>query len=39
MLPMVSTVDEVRRARGFLAEARASLEARGAAVPARLELG
>ena len=39
MLPMVSTVDEVRRARELLAEARASLEARGAAVPARLELG
>ncbi len=39
MLPMVSTVDEVRRARELLAEARATLEARGAAVPARLELG
>ena len=39
MLPMVSTVDEVRRALELLAEARASLEARGAAVPARLELG
>ena len=39
MLPMVSTVDEVRRARELLAEARAALEARGAAVPARLELG
>ena len=39
MLPMVSTVEEVRRARELLAEARASLEARGVAVPARLELG
>ncbi len=39
MLPMVSTVDEVRRARELLEEARASLEARGTAVPARLELG
>ena len=29
MLPMVSTVEEVRRARELLAEARASLEARG----------
>ena len=39
MLPMVSTVDEVRRARELLADARATLEARGAAVPACLELG
>ena len=39
MLPMVSTVEEVRRARVLLEEARASLEARGCAVPARLELG
>ena len=39
MLPMVSTVDEVRHARELLEEARASLEARGTAVPARLELG
>ena len=39
MLPMVSTVDEVRRAREAPGEASASLEARGAAVPARLELG
>ena len=39
MVPMVSTVEELRRARELLAEARASLEARGVAVPARLDLG
>ena len=39
MLPMVSTAEEVERARELLAEARASLETRGVAVPARLELG
>jgi phosphocarrier protein FPr len=39
MLPMVSTVEEVRSARELLAEAREALEARGVAVPARLELG
>ncbi len=39
MLPMVSTVEEVRRARELLVEARASLETRGDAAPARLDLG
>jgi multiphosphoryl transfer protein len=39
MLPMVSSVEELRRARELLEEARASLEARGVAVPARLDLG
>ena len=39
MVPMVSTVEELRRARELLAEARASLEARGVAVPARLDFG
>ena len=39
MVPMVSTVEELRRARELLAEARGSLEARGVAVPARLEFG
>jgi multiphosphoryl transfer protein len=39
MLPMVSTVEELRQARAHLAEARASLEARGVASSASLELG
>jgi phosphoenolpyruvate-protein kinase (PTS system EI component) len=36
---MVTTPEEVGRARELLAEARAALEARGVAVPAHLELG
>ena len=39
MFPMVATVDELRRARGLLDEARASLLDDGFAVPARLEIG
>ena len=39
MFPMVATVDELRRARGLLDEARASLLHDGFAVPARLEIG
>jgi len=39
MFPMVATVDELRRARELVDEARASLAARGVAVPARLEVG
>jgi phosphocarrier protein FPr len=39
MFPMVATVDEVRRAREVLDEARASLTAAGAAVPERIEVG
>jgi multiphosphoryl transfer protein len=39
MFPMVATVDEVRRARDVLDEARASLAAEGIAVPARIEVG
>jgi len=39
MFPMVATVDEVRRARELLDEARASLVAAGVAVPARIEVG
>ncbi len=39
MLPMVTTPEEVGRARELLAEARASLEARDIALPARLDLG
>ena len=39
MFPMVATVDELRRARELVDEARASLTARGVAVPARLEVG
>lgn len=39
MLPMVSTVEELRRARELLEEARTSLDERAARVPARLPLG
>ncbi len=39
MLPMVSTVEEVRRARELLVEAQASLETRGDATPAHVDLG
>ena len=39
MFPMVATVDELRRARELLDEARASLRDEGVAVPARLEVG
>ena len=39
MFPMVATVDELRRARGLLDEARASLLDDGFAVPSRLEVG
>ena len=39
LFPMVATVDELRRARELVDEARASLAARGVAVPARLEVG
>ncbi len=39
MVPMVATVEEVRRTRELVAEARASLVARGVAVSARLEVG
>jgi len=39
MFPMVATVDEVRRARQALDEARASLTAAGVAVPERIEVG
>jgi len=39
MFPMVATVDEVRRARELLDEARASLIAAGVAVPERIEVG
>lgn len=39
MFPMVATVDEVRRAREVLDEARASLTAKGASVPERIEVG
>jgi phosphocarrier protein FPr len=39
LFPMVATVDEVRRAREVLDEARASLTAAGAAVPERIEVG
>ncbi len=39
MFPMVATVDELRRARALLDEARASLRDAGVAVPARLEVG
>ncbi len=39
MFPMVATVDELSRARELVDEARASLAARGVAVPARLEVG
>ena len=39
MFPMVATVDELRRARALLDEARASLRDEGVAVPARLEVG
>jgi len=39
MFPMVATVDELRRARELVDEARAALATRGVAVPARLEVG
>jgi phosphoenolpyruvate-protein phosphotransferase/dihydroxyacetone kinase phosphotransfer subunit len=39
MFPMVSTVEELTRARELLEEARAALEARGTRVPARLDVG
>jgi len=39
MFPMVATVDEVRRARELLDEARESLIGEGTAVPERLEIG
>jgi multiphosphoryl transfer protein len=39
MFPMVATVDEVRRARLFLDEARASLIAAGVRVPGSIEVG
>ena len=39
MFPMVATVDEVRRAREVLAEARASLTGEGIGVPEGLEVG
>ena len=39
MFPMVSTVDELRRAREVLDEARASLTAAGSTVPVHLEVG
>jgi phosphocarrier protein FPr len=39
LLPMVSTVDEVRRTRELLDEARESLVAAGMVVPARLDVG
>jgi len=39
MFPMFATVDEVRRAREVLDEARASLSAEGASVPERIEVG
>ena len=39
MFPMVTTVDEVRRARELLDEARASLAASSVAAPARIEVG
>jgi len=39
MFPMVATVDEVRRAREVLDEARASLTAAGVALPERIEVG
>ena len=39
LFPMVATVDELRRAREILDEARASLREEGVAVPAHLEVG
>jgi len=39
MFPMVAAVDEVRRAREVLDEARASLVAAGVAVPERIDVG
>ncbi|MCX6374378.1 MAG: phosphoenolpyruvate--protein phosphotransferase [Actinobacteria bacterium] len=39
MFPMVATADEVRRARLFLDEARATLIAAGVRVPERIEVG
>jgi NAD(P)H-dependent FMN reductase len=39
MFPMVADVDELRRAREILSEARASLRAQGAPVPDQLETG
>ncbi len=39
MFPMVAELDELRRARALLDEARAELVARGAPVPARLDVG
>ena len=39
MLPMVSSLDEVRQAKTLLAEARQALQAQGEAIAARLELG
>ncbi|MCX6363312.1 MAG: phosphoenolpyruvate--protein phosphotransferase, partial [Actinobacteria bacterium] len=39
MFPMVATVDEVRRAREVLNEARSSLSAEGTAVPEHIEVG
>ncbi len=39
MFPMVATVEEVRRARELLEEARASLVTRGVAVPTHLAVG
>ncbi len=39
MFPMVTTVDELRRAREILEEAAASLRAAGVAAPARVEAG
>jgi phosphocarrier protein FPr len=39
MFPMVATVDELRRAREVLDEARASLRDEGVATPAELEVG
>ncbi len=39
MVPMVGSVEELRRARELLAEARASLEVRGVALPAHLDFG
>ncbi|MEI6451625.1 MAG: putative PEP-binding protein, partial [Actinomycetes bacterium] len=39
MFPMVATVDEAQRAREALEEARASLIAKGAPVPERIEIG
>jgi phosphoenolpyruvate-protein phosphotransferase/dihydroxyacetone kinase phosphotransfer subunit len=39
LLPMVTTLDELLRVRELLDEARASLDAAGAALPQRLEVG